>query len=207
MKKIIFFVAILFVAFSANAQMDAFTLRVEGLGCPFCAYGLEKKFKDVKGIKALKIDIQTGKMTFNVPAANKMTLTDADDRVTRAGYTAKGISVVRADGTTEQMGDVQTAVAPTAMNGKTETQTLKVSGNCEMCKARIEKAAKSVAGVSKADWNVDTKVLTIDYDPKKTKIADVQAAVARVGHDNEGAKADKKVYDNLPACCHYNRNH
>jgi hypothetical protein len=35
----------------------------------------------------------------------------------------------------------------------------------------------------------------------------VQAAVARVGHDNEGAKADKKVYDNLPACCHYNRNH
>lgn len=32
----------------------------------------------------------------------------------------------------------------------TKTVTIKVSGNCETCKARIEKAAK-VAGVTKAD--------------------------------------------------------
>ena len=37
-----------------NAQsktMDEFTVQVDGLGCPFCAYGLEKKFKEFKGIK------------------------------------------------------------------------------------------------------------------------------------------------------------
>jgi len=33
-----------------------------------------------------------------------------------------------------------------------EHQNLKVSGNCEMCKDRIETAAKSVSGVSSADW-------------------------------------------------------
>ncbi len=206
MKNILFFVAFLLATLTANAQTDAFTLRVEGLGCPFCAYGLEKKFKDVKGIKSLKIDIQTGKMTFNVPASNKMTLVDADARVTRAGYTAKGISVVRSDGKTESTGDVNTAVAPTAMNGSMTKQSFKVSGNCEMCEARIEKAAKSVKGVSKADWDVDTKVMTLEFDPKKAKLADVQAAIAKVGHDNERTKADAKVYDNLPACCQYNRN-
>ena len=205
MKNTLVFIAFLLATLSTHAQNDAFTLRVEGLGCPFCAYGLEKKFKNVKGIKALKIDIQTGKMTYNVPAANKMTLADADTRVTKAGYTAKGISVLRANGKTESMGDVNTAVAPTAMSGTASKQTFEVSGNCEMCKARIDKAAKNVAGVGKADWNVDTKMMTVEFDPKKTRVADIQMAIAKVGHDNDGGKADAKIYDNLPACCQYDR--
>ena len=48
----------------------------------------------------------------------------------------------------------------------TKTETIKVSGKCEMCKARIEKAAK-VEGVTKADWNEKTKMLTLVYDPAK----------------------------------------
>ena len=89
MKNIILFV-ILSTQFLI-AQTDQFTLRVEGLGCPFCAYGLEKKFKKVKGIDQIKIDIQSGKMTYNVPAANAMKLTDADALVNKAGYTAKAL--------------------------------------------------------------------------------------------------------------------
>lgn len=82
-------------------------------------------------------------------------------------------------------------------------QTFKVSGNCEMCEARIEKAAKKVAGVKKADWNVDTKVMTVAFNPNKTSVADIQAAIAKVGHDNASLKADSKVYDKLPGCCQY----
>ena len=33
-----------------EGRMDSFTVKVEGLGCPFCAYGLEKKFKELKGL-------------------------------------------------------------------------------------------------------------------------------------------------------------
>ena len=153
MKNIIVLCVLFFTALTVQAQTDQFTLRVEGLGCPFCAYGLEKKFKDVKGIKNVKIDIQTGKMTFNVPAANGLKLTDADARVSKAGYTAKGISVVRSTGKTENMGDDNTAVAPTAM-GNTK-QMVKVSGNCEMCKARIDKAAKSVKALV---WQIGTSI-------------------------------------------------
>jgi len=84
----------------------------------------------------------------------------------------------------------------------TKSETIKVSGNCETCKARIEKAAK-VDGVSKADWSIKTKVLTLVYNPAKVKSDDVQKRIAAVGHDTPKYKASTKVYNSLPSCCRY----
>ena len=84
----------------------------------------------------------------------------------------------------------------------TKTETLKVSGNCDMCKARIEKAAK-LDGVSKAEWDTKSKILSVTYDPAKTNIDQVSRKVAAAGHDNEKVKADDKAYSSLPSCCKY----
>ncbi|MEI8272704.1 MAG: heavy metal-associated domain-containing protein [Paludibacter sp.] len=84
----------------------------------------------------------------------------------------------------------------------TKTENIKVSGNCESCKARIEKAAK-VAGVTKADWSDKTKILTLVYDPAKVTSDDVQKKLAAVGHDTPKYKATTAVYNALPACCKY----
>ena len=84
----------------------------------------------------------------------------------------------------------------------TKTETIKVSGKCETCKARIEKAAK-VDGVTKADWNTKTKVLTLVYDPSKVKSDDVQKKIAAVGHDTPKYKATAAAYNALPGCCKY----
>lgn len=86
----------------------------------------------------------------------------------------------------------------------TKTETFKVRGNCEMCKARIEKAAM-LDGVSKAEWSSKTKVLTIEYDPSKAKSDDVIKSIAAAGHDTEKFKADDSVYAKLPGCCKYDR--
>jgi mercuric ion binding protein len=86
----------------------------------------------------------------------------------------------------------------------TKTETIKVYGSCEMCKDRIETAAK-VDGVTKAEWSDDTKILTLVYDPSKVKSDDVQKKIAAVGHDTEKFKADNKAYANLPSCCRYDR--
>jgi len=86
----------------------------------------------------------------------------------------------------------------------TKTESIKVSGNCGMCKERIETAAK-VNGVSKADWNKDTKMLTLAYNPAVVKSDDVQKKIASVGHDTEKYKADTKTYNSLPGCCKYER--
>jgi mercuric ion binding protein len=88
--------------------------------------------------------------------------------------------------------------------GTTKTETFKVWGNCEMCKARIEKAAK-FDGVSKAEWSDKTKVLTLVYDPSKVKSDDVLKKIVAAGHDTEKLKADDKVFAKLPGCCQYDR--
>jgi len=84
----------------------------------------------------------------------------------------------------------------------TKTETIKVWGNCDMCKARIEKAAK-VDGVSKAEWNKKDKTLTATFDPAKTNIDAIGKKIAASGHDNDKAKATDAVYDKLPGCCQY----
>jgi outer membrane receptor for ferrienterochelin and colicin len=83
------------------------------------------------------------------------------------------------------------------------TVSFKVYGVCAaLCKPRIETAAKG-RGVESAIWNVDTKMLSLIYDPAKTSIEKVQNRIVDVGHDVENKKADDAVYNALPGCCHY----
>lgn len=93
----------------------------------------------------------------------------------------------------------------TAVFAGTKTEKIKVNGNCDMCKDRIEKTVKAVDGVSAADWNKKTKVLQITFDDSKTNVPQIEKLVARAGHDTELYKADDETYKNLPACCHYDR--
>ena len=37
-----------------------YNIRVDGLACPFCAYGIEKKFKAMEGISNIKVDLDKG---------------------------------------------------------------------------------------------------------------------------------------------------
>jgi copper chaperone CopZ len=77
-----------------------------------------------------------------------------------------------------------------------------VYGNCEICKNRIEKAAKG-RGVMSAIWDVDAKLLSLDYDPSITSPEKVQQRIAGAGHDTQLKKAKDFVYNELPDCCHY----
>jgi periplasmic mercuric ion binding protein len=86
-----------------------------------------------------------------------------------------------------------------------EKTEFKVYGACGMCEARIEKAAKSVDGVSSADWNPETKMLSITYDSAKANLDDVHKNIAEAGHDTDKVKAKDATCQALPACCHYDR--
>jgi hypothetical protein len=89
-------------------------------------------------------------------------------------------------------------------SAQAKTESFKVSGNCGMCKSRIEKAAKN-AGATEAKWDADTKELTVTYESSLTNAAKIQQKIAEVGHDNNGYTATDEVYNNLPGCCHYER--
>lgn len=91
------------------------------------------------------------------------------------------------------------------MKANVEHVNFKVSGNCEMCKNRIETAAQSVEGVNLADWNVDTKMIHISFNKDKTTLANIHKTIASAGHDTNKEAAPDNVYDDLPGCCKYTR--
>ena len=86
---------------------------------------------------------------------------------------------------------------------QTKTEKFKVYGSCGMCENRIEKAANSVNGVSSAEWDKSSKIITVKFDASKTSLDSIHNAIAAVGHDTEKAKAKDDVYNELPKCCHY----
>jgi len=86
-----------------------------------------------------------------------------------------------------------------------KTKTFKVYGNCNMCKNRIEDALKNLKGVNKANWNVESKMLTVTYDETKVSLTQIKQKIADVGHDTDAIKANDKTYSKLPGCCQYER--
>lgn len=76
-----------------------------------------------------------------------------------------------------------------------------VRGNCEMCKERIENTAKSVSGVTAANWDVNSSNLKVTFDSTKVKELDLQKAIAATGHATKLVEMNLKAHDELPECC------
>ncbi len=83
-------------------------------------------------------------------------------------------------------------------------ETIKVWGNCGMCKKTIEDAAKS-AGATTANWNEDSHKLKVVYTTSKTSGEKIQQAVANAGYDTQDFTGNNKAYNNLHSCCQYER--
>jgi periplasmic mercuric ion binding protein len=102
------------------------------------------------------------------------------------------------------VGTTASAQTGNKVTGQQKTESFKVWGKCDMCKARIENAVKS-EGAASASWDLKTKILTVTFDPSKTSIESFGKKLAAVGHDTEKFKADDKAYNSLPGCCKYER--
>ena len=85
---------------------------------------------------------------------------------------------------------------------KVITSSIKVYGNCVMCKARIEKAL-DYKGIKKAQWDTKTKELQVVYNSDKISEQKIHEIIASVGHDTDKVKAKEEVYASLPFCCLY----
>jgi P-type Cu+ transporter len=61
--------------------------------------------------------------------------------------------------------------------------TLKVTGmSCSGCSANVEKALKSVKGVSAAKVDLAGKKASVDYDPAVTNESEMAKAVKKAGY-------------------------
>ncbi len=86
-------------AFAAQTQ---YQLQVDGLACPFCAYGIEKELKRTDGVERIDIDINAGTVTVTMADGATMTEAQAARIVKDAGFTLGGFEDAQAQaGTTE----------------------------------------------------------------------------------------------------------
>ncbi len=54
------FTGISTVALAGNA---VYSIRVDGLACPYCAYGIEKKLNAIEGVRFRDMDLEKGIVT------------------------------------------------------------------------------------------------------------------------------------------------
>ncbi|MFB6230637.1 MAG: heavy-metal-associated domain-containing protein [Salinibacter sp.] len=64
---------------------------VNGLSCPFCAYGLEKKLKDLDGVKNVAVLLKKGKVQLKVAEGTQLSKKQIQKATKNAGFTAKKI--------------------------------------------------------------------------------------------------------------------
>lgn len=99
LKYITVFLTILLIS-QINAQSNNESqeknfvkIQVDGLACPFCAYGLEKKLRsNIKDLDNLDINIEKGFVTFDFSKQNKPSKEKLKVIVSDAGFQAKKIS-------------------------------------------------------------------------------------------------------------------
>ena len=61
---------------------------------------------------------------------------------------------------------------------------IKIEGMmCGHCQASVSKAISSVVGVSAAKVNLANKEATVTYDPKKTNVDAIKAAIVDAGYE------------------------
>jgi len=76
----------------ANAASAVYSLKVDGLACPFCAYGIEKKLSAIDGVKDIDVDIKEGQVIVTMTDGASLSEQRARQAVTDAGFTPRAFT-------------------------------------------------------------------------------------------------------------------
>jgi len=91
---LIVFLMSFLISVPAYAGVETVTLRIDGLACPFCAYGLEKKCKKLEGFQSLNVLIDDGKAIIKWKKDKPIRIAAIQKAVKKAGFTLRGITTI-----------------------------------------------------------------------------------------------------------------
>src|SRR5487761_2247985 len=150
-------------------------LALEGMTCASCALRIEKGLKKLPGVSDANVNLATERATVTYDAS-QVDVEEMLKKVSAVGYSASPIVA-------------STPVAPTpvaASPDETVGVELNISGmTCASCVRRVERALSKTAGVTEANVNLATERATVTYHPDETALAELIAAVEKVGYGAE----------------------
>jgi mercuric ion binding protein len=77
------------ISFATETQYD---MRVDGLACPFCAYGIEKSFIKTKGVQSVDIDLANGLVIVKTEDGKTFAEDELKKIIHDTGFTLKSIT-------------------------------------------------------------------------------------------------------------------
>ncbi len=104
-----------------------------------------------------------------------------------------------------QVKDPKPSITNEALSTNLKEESFRVYGNCGMCEKTIEGSLKNVKGVILGDWNKETKIMKVKYNPQIITLGQIKQKIADVGYDSDTHRAKDSVYHALHACCQYDR--
>jgi len=87
-----------FFIHTASAEIKSIAITVDGLACPFCAYGVEKKTKRLKGVKEIKILLNAGTVILKCAEDKSPAFADVRTAIKDSGFTPRSMKII-ANGT------------------------------------------------------------------------------------------------------------
>ena len=204
--KVILGAFLLFTTFISAQNLSKSQFKVKG-NCEMCKERIETTAKKAGAQSArYSIDLQT----LTLETSEKVSPEDILKKVAEAGhdnekFKASDETYEKLPGCCHYDRDLKTENSNIENHNHSKGENeFFVKGNCESCKARIEKAAKS-AGANSAEWSAEKQTVTLNIDSSKTSADQILKKIAEVGHDNEKYKTTDDVYKQLPGCCLYDR--
>lgn len=76
-----------------QSGMQELSLRVDGLSCPFCAYGIEKKLEEVDNIASMEILMEEGLVVIQPEPGTSVDLAAVGEAVRQGGFTPRTVTV------------------------------------------------------------------------------------------------------------------
>jgi len=92
MKKPLLTLMLLIWSLSALAAGSRYQIRVDGLACPYCAYGIEKKLHAVKGVENIQVDLNKGLVIVDVTEDTTLSTQQMTDLFHDAGFTYRSMT-------------------------------------------------------------------------------------------------------------------
>lgn len=71
----------------ASISADQIEVQVNGMACPFCAYGIQKKLRALPGARDVKVDLEASRATFVAPSGS-ITELQIKQAIKDAGFSA-----------------------------------------------------------------------------------------------------------------------
>jgi copper ion binding protein len=158
---------------TAAEQTQKVTVQVDGLACPFCAYGLEKKLKKIEGVERLEIKMNDGEVILFFKQTARIDKKSIVKKIKETGFSPGEIQV-----------EAQSLQEAKDLSG--HKIVLNIKGmSCDGCVSRVDSALSSLDCVQDVKVSLSNEKAEFNCTDKKVNQSKFVQVIEALGFKAE----------------------